>query len=71
MRVMTLRPVEVNGLGWNPDAVAEQVTELLRSLVLLEDNSAVFLAWMGLVRAHSIRGKKTHDDRLAAVMNGA
>lgn len=62
------RPVEANGLGIEPSFLAAYVGGLLADFSMLEDNKDVFPEWLGLVASHGVRGKKTHDTRLAAVM---
>jgi len=62
------RPVEVNGLGIEPGFLASYVGGLLVDFGMLEDSKYVFPNWLQLVSSHSVRGRKTHDARLVAVM---
>ena len=65
--VVATRPLDVNGLGWTPDAAREEVTSLLAQFPLLEDTPAIFPHWLNLV-SRGISGKRVHDVRLQAVM---
>lgn len=62
------RPSEVNGLGWTVDETSQEVSEMMGRFVVLPDKPAAFPLWLDLVRKHEIKGKKTHDARLVAVM---
>ena len=62
------RPREANGLGWSTVQASEEVEHLRESNVLLLDRPEIFSCWLDLVRNHDIKGKRTHDARLAAVM---
>ncbi len=62
------RPAGVNGLGWEPALVKAEVDALLERFRMLEDTPAVFEHWLALVASRRIRGKRTHDTRLVAVM---
>lgn len=62
------RPVEVNGLGIEPSFLTTYVAGLLADFAVLEDDESIFPRWLELVSLHSVRGKKTHDARLVAVM---
>lgn len=62
------RPVSVNGLGWPPTTVANEVDAVLVQYRLLEDAPDMFPHWSHLVRLHGVQGKRTHDARLVAVM---
>jgi predicted nucleic acid-binding protein len=41
---------------------------MIRRFLLLEDIPAIFPNWRTLVSTHLIKGKRTHDIRLLAVM---
>jgi predicted nucleic acid-binding protein len=62
------RPIDVNGLGWDPEMVEREIAVLQLRYPLLEEGPAVFPLWLDIVRTHRVRGKKAHDARLAAVM---
>ncbi|HTL89130.1 MAG TPA: type II toxin-antitoxin system VapC family toxin [Leptolyngbya sp.] len=66
--VVATRPLDVNGLGWSMERVQSNVAELLNGFSLLEDRSEVFPNWLELVSANNIKGKRSHDIRLVAVM---
>jgi predicted nucleic acid-binding protein len=61
------RPVDANGLGWTPEESASEIAGLESRFALLPDTPEIFNHWKTLVRTHAIRGKRTHDARLAAV----
>lgn len=61
------RPVEANGLGWTIDQAASEIAALESLFTVLPDVPEVFSLWKSLVQQHGIRGKRTHDARLAAV----
>ncbi|NET46279.1 type II toxin-antitoxin system VapC family toxin [Okeania sp. SIO2B3] len=66
--VVATRPIEVNGLGWTPERTRQQINILISQFALLSENGAIFTYWLELVITHNIRGKRTHDIRLLAVM---
>jgi predicted nucleic acid-binding protein len=66
--VVATRPVEVNGLGWDTKRTEEKIDRLLEQFVLLKDTEQVFSVWLRLVTIHQIKGKRTHDARLLAIM---
>jgi predicted nucleic acid-binding protein len=66
--VVASRPLEQNGLGMAPDAVATEVARLKSIFELLPDTSAVYPVWEGLVIRHKVVGKPAHDARLVAAM---
>ncbi|MGA9379097.1 MAG: type II toxin-antitoxin system VapC family toxin [Phormidium sp.] len=66
--VVATRPVEVNGLGWSTEKTRNIIDELLNRFPLLEESSQIFPHWLDLVTTNKIRGKRTHDARLIAVM---
>ena len=61
------RPVTANGLGWTPEAAAVEITGIESRFVFLPDTPDIFAFWKTLVQTCAIRGKRTHDARLAAV----
>lgn len=66
--VVATRPVEVNGLGWTAERTRNQINQLMARFSLLEENSDIFTHWLQLVTTYQIKGKRTHDIRLMAVM---
>jgi len=62
------RPVSVNGLGLDCGAVADHVREILSRFPLLPDTPQVFMTWLYLADKYAVKGKRTHDTRLVAVM---
>ena len=61
------RPTNANGLGWTTDAAAAEIAGLETRFVLLPDTPEIFPIWKTLVQNAAIRGKRTHDARIAAV----
>ncbi len=66
--VVATRPKEVNGLGWTPKETREKINQFIIQFILLEETSDIFPNWLKLVTNHDIKGKRTHDIRLLAVM---
>lgn len=66
--VVATRPVEVNGLGWNSQLTDEKICQLISQFRLLEETQEIFTQWYQLVTTYNIKGKRTHDIRLLAVM---
>ena len=66
--VVATRPTDVNGLGWTIQKTQQEINQILSQFSLLEDNSDIFPLWFQLVTTHNIKGKRTHDIRLLAVM---
>ncbi len=62
------RPANVNGLGWEPSLVADELNQLIDDHDLLDETAEIFQKWLGLVSSLAIRGKRVHDVRLAALM---
>jgi predicted nucleic acid-binding protein len=66
--VVATRPVEVNGLGWTAPTTQERISQFLAQFTLLAETPEIFTHWFQLVTIHKIKGKRTHDIRLLAVM---
>jgi predicted nucleic acid-binding protein len=62
------RPVEVNGLGWDSTTTATTINEIKEQLELLPETPEILQYWFNLVTTYQIKGKRTHDTRLLAVM---
>ena len=62
------RPLSANGLGWVPEQIAREIERLLERFSFLPDSERIFSEWQTLVATHEVKGKRTHDARLAAVM---
>jgi predicted nucleic acid-binding protein len=62
------RPLNANGLAWNTTRTHAELMSLRARLPMLLDCEEVFSLWLPLVAAHDVKGKHTHDARLAAVM---
>lgn len=66
--VVATRPVEVNGLGWTTELTAEKMRQFIAQFRILKETQEIFTNWFKLVTTYNIRGKRTHDIRLLAVM---
>lgn len=62
------RPKEANGMGYDVETVAARIEAVLSTFDLLEDGPETFELWNEVVRKHQVKGRKTHDARLVAVM---
>ena len=62
------RPANVNGLDWDTPKTKQQIEQLLLRFQFLNDPSDVLPHWLALVARHDIKGRRTHDARLVAVM---
>lgn len=62
------RPLDVNGLGWTVQQTELTIAQLMNRFRFLDDTPNIFANWRSLVIAYGIKGKKTHDARLVAVM---
>lgn len=61
------RPVDANGLGWSVENTAAEIANLETRFTCLPDTPDILGFWKRLVQGGAIRGKRTHDARLAAV----
>lgn len=66
--VVATRPTDVNGLGWSVSQTKDYVNDLLNNFMLITENIDIFPNWLRLVTDYNIKGKRTHDIRLLAVM---
>ena len=66
--VVATRPVEQNGLGMAPAAVAVELTRI-NMFELLPETPAIYTAWERLVVQYQMYGKTAHDARLVAAMH--
>jgi predicted nucleic acid-binding protein len=64
----TTRPSDVNGYGWDPTRVAQEIVALSARFRLLPDDPTIYSKWIELVTNIGVRGKQVHDTRLVAVM---
>ena len=62
------RPVEVNGMGLDPEQAERLLARLESVFDLLPEPPTVHAIWRQLVIAHRVRGRQVHDARLVAVM---
>lgn len=66
--VVTTRPADVNGLGWATAEAAKQLGMLQMRFPMLPEDNTIFPHWFALVQNHDIKGKRSHDARIAAVL---
>ena len=66
--VVATRPVNVNGLGWSVEQTHDVIEQLLNRFPMADETSQIFLSWFALVTDNKIKGKRTHDARIVAVM---
>ncbi|MCU0535471.1 MAG: PIN domain-containing protein [Hydrococcus sp. Prado102] len=66
--VVATRPTEVNGLGWTTEQTRSTIDQLLDRFPLLEESPQIFPHWLNLVTNKKVRGKRTHDARIIAIM---
>lgn len=62
------RPRNVNGFDWTTQQAEMEINLLLSKFPLLPDLQDVLTHWLKLVSQHDIKGRRTHDARLVAVM---
>lgn len=55
------------GLGWKPVGALRTSALVQKSFEFLPDVAEIFPKWEYLTKKYSVRGKKVHDARLAAV----
>jgi predicted nucleic acid-binding protein len=67
--VVATRPLEANGLGWTPQETTPKIRQFIVQFRLLPETKEIFDHWFQLVTKHNIKGKRTHDIRLLAVMD--
>lgn len=66
--VVATRPTAVNGLGWSIEQTQLEIEQLLDQFPFLDDTPQIFTTWLQLVNQYAVKGKRTHDIRLLAVM---
>lgn len=66
--MVATRPITVNGLGWTVEQTRTTIDQLLDRFPLLEESSQILPNWLNLVTHSQIKGKRTHDAQLIAVM---
>lgn len=68
MWVVATRPADVNGLGWSTEDTHNTIIQLLERFPVAEESSQIFPIWLKLVADSRMRGRRTHDMRIVAVM---
>ncbi|MBE9115421.1 PIN domain-containing protein [Lusitaniella coriacea LEGE 07157] len=66
--VVATRPIDVNGLGWSIEQARHVIDRLRDRFPVAEETQQSFPIWLNIVTENKIRGKRTHDARLIAVM---
>ncbi|MFN7256131.1 MAG: type II toxin-antitoxin system VapC family toxin [Microcystis sp.] len=69
--VVATRPKDVNGLGWTKQKTQQEINQILSQFSLLAETPDIFPLWFQLVTTYNIKGKRTHDIRLLAVMKAS
>jgi len=57
-----------NGLGYTPERAERWLTRYRKHFQLEYETEAVYLEWRKLISDHQVRGKQTHDARIAAAV---
>lgn len=71
MWVVATRPTDVNGLGWTPTYTRQVIDDLLERFPLAEELPQLFQIWLDLVTDYNVKGKRTHDMRIVALLRAA
>lgn len=66
--VVATRPPDVNGLGWSVEQTRNLIDQLLDRFPIAEEGDQVLSTWLKIVTETQIKGKQTHDARIASVM---
>ncbi|MGB3789906.1 MAG: PIN domain-containing protein [Phormidesmis sp.] len=66
--VVATRPRNVNGLGWSVEQTSDAITQLLDRFPMADETSQIFRTWLDIVTDNQVKGKRTHDARIIAVM---
>ncbi|MGB3292985.1 MAG: type II toxin-antitoxin system VapC family toxin [Phormidesmis sp.] len=69
--VVATRPTNVNGLGWTIEQTQDVIDQLLDRFPVTDETPQIFPNWLVLVTENRIKGKRTHDARIVAVMLAA
>jgi predicted nucleic acid-binding protein len=62
------RPTDVNGMGWSTERAGSEVRQLWDCFPMLWEPPQSLALWLQLVERHDVKGKRTHDAKLAALM---
>lgn len=62
------RPKDVNGLGMLPDEADWHISQLLSLFDFVSESEIVFGEWRKQVTRRQVRGRPSHDARIAAFM---
>jgi predicted nucleic acid-binding protein len=66
--VVATRPVAVNGLEWSVEQTRNIIEQLLERFPVAEETPRILPAWLAIVNRNQVKGKRTHDARIAALM---
>jgi len=66
--VVSTRPIDVNGLGWSIEQTRNIIDQLLERFPMAEETLQIFPTWLKVVTENQIKGKRTHDARIVALM---
>jgi predicted nucleic acid-binding protein len=62
------RPKADNGLGWSTVKASSEVRQLWDCFPMLWEPPQTLALWLELVERQDVKGKRTHDAKLAALM---
>jgi len=62
------RPLNINGLGMNPEQAWAEILRIKGFFLLLPDVQEIYLEWERLVTQYAVSGRNAHDARIAAAM---
>ena len=68
--VVATRPLAQNGFGFSSDYAMNELQDLQNTYSFLNDPPDLFIHWQGIIQQYNTAGKKAHDAKLVAFMNG-
>jgi predicted nucleic acid-binding protein len=68
MFVVCTRPADANGFGMNTQQGTTEIAAARSLFILLPETSQVYPSWEGLIAKYAVKGKRSHDVRLVALM---
>lgn len=66
--VVATRPVEVNGLGMEPESALANLREFQQTALLLPEDAVTKRFLLQVIQRHQLRGKGIHDANVVASM---
>ena len=68
MYVVCTRPADANGFGMTAQQAGAEIAAAKALFELLSETPQVYPSWEGLITKYAIRGKRSHDVRIVALM---